>query len=94
MITPHEDGWIDECWGRIVIGIGEGNGKRELASILGEVSEIRFEAGKQAEIDRRTREIAERLMGRDRTCAGCSNIFQPPELSGGPYYCNDCNIPF
>lgn len=97
MIAPHQDGWLDECWGRIVIAIGRGDGRYELAAILEEVSSIRFEAGVQHECDRRTREIAERLMGKNRICVSCSSVFEPKNLHGSPYYCETCednNIPF
>jgi len=97
MIAPHEEGWIDECWGRIVIAIGKGDARYELAAILEEVATIRFDAGVQHEIDRRTREIAERLMGKDRICVTCGTVFVPKHLHGGPYYCDPCddhNIPF
>jgi len=97
MITPHEEGWIDECWGRIVIAIGRGDGRRELIDILEEISSIRFDAGVQAEIERRTRDVTERLMGNNRICAACNAVFAPKILCGGPYYCDPCDrmsIPF
>lgn len=97
MIAPHEEGWIDECWGRIVIAIGRGDGRQELAVILEEVATLRFDDGVKHEIDRRTREVAERLMGKDRICISCGAVFAPANLFGGPYYCTPCddiNIPF
>lgn len=96
MILPHEEGWIEECWGRIVIAIGGGGGKYELATILEEVATLRFDAGVKHESDRRIREIAERLMGKDRICVKCEKVFAPNHLHGGPYYCDDCgeDIPF
>lgn len=97
MITPHEDGWIDECWGLIVIGIGSGNGKREMAAILEEVSSLRFDAGVKHEINRRTQEIANKLMGNQRMCQWCKKLYtaKPYELSADldSYICDDC-IPF
>jgi hypothetical protein len=97
MINPHADGWYDECWGRIVIAIGRGDGRSELIDILEELSSIRFNDGVQAEVDRRAREIAERLMGKNRICDTCGTVFEPSFLHGGPYYCSPCdstNIPF
>jgi len=97
MIAPHEEGWIDECWGRVVIAIGRGDGRRELIDILEELSSIRFDAGVQAEVDRRTREVGDKLMGKNRICATCGTVFEPSFLHGGPYYCSPCddqNIPF
>jgi ribosomal protein S27AE len=97
MIVPHEEGWIDECWGRIIIAIGRGDGRRELIDILEELSSIRFDAGVQAEVERRTRDIAEKLMGKNRICATCGTVFTPNFLHGGQYYCDPCdnkNFPF
>jgi hypothetical protein len=96
VIAPYEEGWIDECWGRIIVAIGAGTARYELACILEEVATLRFDAGVKHESDRRTREIAERLMGRDRFCTKCEKVFTPHHLHGGPYYCDECgdDIPF
>lgn len=93
MIAPHEEGWIDECWGRIVIAIGQGIGKQELEVILNDLSQVRWEDGVKDEVDRRTNEIAERLMGKNRICVFCNEVFEPKKFHGGPYYCEKCEEP-
>lgn len=97
MIDPYTTGWLDECWGRIVIAIGKGEGKNELGIILDEAAQDRWEAGMRDEKVRRTREIANKLLGNKISCSKCGNVFDRPvwENPGNDYTCVACEpMPF
>jgi hypothetical protein len=51
MLKPFTDGWHDECWGRLVVGIGAGKARDVLSTILTETASDRYSAGENAAIE-------------------------------------------
>ena len=51
MLKPFTDGWHDECWGRMVVGIGAGKARDVLSMILTETASDRYNAGENAAIE-------------------------------------------
>ena len=97
MIDTSNSGWIDERWGRIVVAIGKGTAREEFMAILLELQQDSHEAGVEYEKVRRTREIANKLLGNKIICCKCGNAVDRPDWARpeNDYTCYDCDpIPF